>query len=161
MLNHRYDYQTNLEASLRINWRIEDVIGGRQFDYGKPFLPDSLAGVTGIRCLNAKEKLTLNHIRGYTYLYMFGLVEEYILPSVVDHAETTVHGLGVSRIPAMQTTAHCRMAGGFKGAGTHEILHRRQRQTWNLVSSIASACRHCRACDRAHSRLRFQSLKQR
>jgi hypothetical protein len=92
MLNHHYDYQTNLEASLRINWRIEDVIGGRQFDYSKPFLPDSLAGVKGIRCLNAKEKLKLNQIRGYTYLYTFGLVEEYILPSVVEHTETAVHG---------------------------------------------------------------------
>ena len=92
MLNHRYDYQTNLEASLRINWRIEDVIGGRQFDYGKPFLPDSLAGVNGIRCLSPKEKLKLNQIRGYTYLYLFGLVEEYILPSVLEHAETAVHG---------------------------------------------------------------------
>jgi len=92
MLNHRYDYQTTLETSLRINWQIEDVIGGRTFDYSKPFLPDSLAGVNGINCLNATEKLKLNHIRSYTYLYMFGLVEEYILPSVVEHAETTVHG---------------------------------------------------------------------
>jgi len=92
VLNHRYDYQSNLEASLRINWHIEDVIGGRTFDYGKPFLPESLAGVEGIRCLSAKEKLKLNQIRGYTYLYLFGLVEEYILPSVLEHAETSVHG---------------------------------------------------------------------
>ena len=92
MLNHSYDYQSNLEASLRINWRIEDVIGGRTFDYDKPFLPESLAGVDGIRCLSANEKLKLNQIRGYTYLYLFGLVEEYILPSVLEHAETSVHG---------------------------------------------------------------------
>jgi len=92
MLIHRYDYQSNLEASLKINWRIEDVIGGRTFDYGKPFLPESLAGVNGIRCLSEDEKLKLNQIRGYTYLYLFGLTEEYILPSVLDHVETTVHG---------------------------------------------------------------------
>ena len=48
MLNHNYDYKSNLETSLRINWRIEDVIGGRTFDYGKPFLPDALAGVAEI-----------------------------------------------------------------------------------------------------------------
>lgn len=92
MLNHNYDYKSNLETSLRINWRIEDVIGGRTFDYGKPFLPDALAGVAGIRCLNAKEKLKLNQIRGYTYPYLFGLVEEYIVPAVLDHARSTVHG---------------------------------------------------------------------
>jgi len=92
MLNHNYDYKSNLETSLRINWKIEDVIDGRTFDYRKPFLPDALAGVAGIRCLSAREKLKLNQIRGYTYLYLFGLVEEYILPSVVDHARTAVHG---------------------------------------------------------------------
>jgi hypothetical protein len=92
MLNHNYDYKSNLETSLRINWKIEDVIDGRTFDYRKPFLPDALAGVAGIRCLSEKEKLKLNQIRGYTYLYLFGLVEEYILPSVLDHARTAVHG---------------------------------------------------------------------
>jgi len=92
MLNHNYDYKSNLETSLRVNWKIDDVIDGRTFDYRKPFLPDALAGVAGIRCLSEKEKLKLNQIRGYTYLYLFGLVEEYILPSVVDHARTAVHG---------------------------------------------------------------------
>jgi hypothetical protein len=92
MLNHNYDYRSNLETSLRINWKIEDVIDGRTFDYRKPFLPDALAGVAGIRCLSEKEKLKLNQIRGYTYLYLFGLVEEYILPSVLDHARSAVHG---------------------------------------------------------------------
>ena len=32
------------------------------------------------------EKLLLNQIRGHGYLYMFGLVEEFILPFVLDHA---------------------------------------------------------------------------
>jgi hypothetical protein len=92
MLNHKYDYQSNLETSLRINWKIEDVIAGMTFDFKKPFLPEALAGVSGIRCLNAEEKLKLNHIRAFTYLYLFGLVEEYILPAVIDHAGTTAHG---------------------------------------------------------------------
>jgi len=85
MLSHSYDYPSILETSQRINWKLEDVIDGRTFDFGRPFLPDSLAGVATIRCLDAKEKLKLNHIRGFTYLSLFGLVEEYILPSVLDH----------------------------------------------------------------------------
>jgi hypothetical protein len=92
VLNHKYDYRSNLEASLRINWKIEDVIGGMTFDFNKPFLPEALAGVDGIECLNAEEKLKLNHIRAFTYLYLFGLVEEYILPAVIDHAGTAAHG---------------------------------------------------------------------
>ncbi len=91
-LNHKYDYQSALEASLRINWKIEDVIGGMTFDFSKPFLPEALAGVDGIECLNAEEKLKLNHIRAFTYLYLFGLVEEYIVPAVIDHAGTAAHG---------------------------------------------------------------------
>jgi hypothetical protein len=92
MLTHNYDYRSNLEASQRVNWKLEDVIEGRTFDFSKPLLPESLAGVNGIRCLNAAEKLKLNQIRGFTYLYLFGLVEEYILPAVIEHAEGSAHG---------------------------------------------------------------------
>lgn len=92
MLKHEYDYRSNLEASQKVNWRIEDVIGGRTFDFTKPFLPESLAGVEGLRCLSDAEKLKLNQIRGFTYLYLFGLCEEYILPSVLEHAEGSTHG---------------------------------------------------------------------
>ena len=92
MLNHNYDYRSTLETSQRVNWKIEDVIAGRTLDFTKPFLPDSLAGVTEIGCLSPKEKLVLNQIRGFTYLYLFGFVEEYIVPFNIDHARTTVHG---------------------------------------------------------------------
>jgi hypothetical protein len=68
------------------------VIDGRTLDFGRPLLPESLAGVNGIRCLNPGERLKLNQIRGFTYLYLFGLVEEYILPAVIEHAEGSVHG---------------------------------------------------------------------
>ena len=85
MLSHAYDYPSILQTSERINWKLEDVIGGQTFDFSRPFLPDSLAGVGAIRCLDPKETLRLNHIRAFTYLSLFGLVEEYIVPSVLDH----------------------------------------------------------------------------
>ena len=92
MLNHTYDYRSVLETSQRVNWKLEEVIKGRTLDFARPFLPDSLAGLSSIRCLSAKEKLKLNQIRGFTYLYLFGLVEEYILPSVIDHTRDRVNG---------------------------------------------------------------------
>ena len=92
MLSHNYDYKSTLETSERVKWKIEDVIAGRTFDFSKPFLPDSLAGVNGIGCLTPKEKLVLNQIRGFTYLYLFGFVEEFIVPFNIDHARTAVHG---------------------------------------------------------------------
>jgi len=42
--------------------------------------------------LTDEEKKTLNQIRGHEYLSMFGLVEEFILPYVVDHARPKLSG---------------------------------------------------------------------
>ena len=89
MLSHDYDYGSILETSERVNWKLEDVIDGRTLDYSAPFLPEALAGVAAIRCLSPAEKLKLNQIRGFTYLALFGLVEEYIVPSVLDHVRTS------------------------------------------------------------------------
>jgi hypothetical protein len=92
MLTHGYDYRSTLDIANRINWSIEDVIDGRTFDFRRPFLPEALARVNGIGCLDDAEKLKLNQIRGFSYLYLFGLVEEYILPAVIEHAGGAAHG---------------------------------------------------------------------
>jgi hypothetical protein len=42
--------------------------------------------------LRADEKRTLNQIRGAAYLGIFGLVEEFILPFVLDHARPQLQG---------------------------------------------------------------------
>jgi len=91
-MDHRYTYQAVLAASERIHWRVEDLIGGdKRLDFSKPFLPESLARVEPLAFLTAEEKLALNHIRGHGYLYVFGLVEEFILPFVLDHARPQLH----------------------------------------------------------------------
>jgi hypothetical protein len=84
---HGYTYQAALAASQRVNWRIEDIIGGdKRLDFTKPFMPEALARVELFTFLNADEKRLLNQIRGNTYLCIFGLVEEFILPFIMDHA---------------------------------------------------------------------------
>lgn len=84
--NHGYTFDAALAASERVNWRIEDIIGGdKKLDFAKPFLPESLARVEPLTFLNADEQRILNQIRGHGYLYTFGLVEEFILPFVLDH----------------------------------------------------------------------------
>jgi len=90
---HGYTYQAALAASERINWHVEDLIGGdKRLDFGKPFMPESLARVETLGFLSPSERLTLNQIRGLGYLYTFGLVEEFILPFVLDHARPQLHG---------------------------------------------------------------------
>jgi hypothetical protein len=82
----RYTYQSVLAASEMIHWRIEDIIGGdKRLDFQKPFMPESLARVEPLTFLNYDEKRILNQIRGNAYLCIFGLVEEFILPFVLDH----------------------------------------------------------------------------
>jgi hypothetical protein len=88
-----YTYGAILEAAEKINWRVEDLIGdGKKLDFSKPFLPESLARVKPLTFLTADEQLGLNQIRGNGYLYIFGLVEEFILPFVLDHARPLLHG---------------------------------------------------------------------
>ena len=88
-----YTYEATLAASEQVNWRVEDLIGGdKRLDFGKPFMPETLARIEPLNFLTSKERLTLNHIRGHGYLYIFGLVEEFILPFVLDHARPMLHG---------------------------------------------------------------------
>jgi hypothetical protein len=87
MITSTYNYQETLAASVKVNWRVEDIIGrDKHLDFTKPFMPDSLARVNSIDFLRDDEKILLNQIRGYGYLSTFGLVEEFILPFVLDHA---------------------------------------------------------------------------
>jgi len=85
--HHGYSYQAALAASQKANWRIEDIIGGdKRLDFSKPFMPEMLARVAGMDFLMPAEQRILNQIRGHAYLSLFGLVEEFILPFVLDHA---------------------------------------------------------------------------
>ena len=89
----QYSYQEELAKSERINWRIEDIIGGdKRLDFSKPFLPESLARVTGLTFLTPHEQMVVNQIRGHGYLATFGVVEEFILPFVLDHARPQLSG---------------------------------------------------------------------
>jgi hypothetical protein len=90
---HPYSFKDILGRAERINWRVEDLIGGdKTLDFTKPFLPESLARTAQLDFLSADEKLRLNQIRGHAYLAIFGLVEEFILPFVLDHARPYING---------------------------------------------------------------------
>jgi hypothetical protein len=87
-----YSYRALLAASERVNWRVEDLIGpGKRLDFGRPFMPESLARVESLDMLSVAGQRTLNQIRGFEYLGVFGLVEEFILPFVLDRARSLVH----------------------------------------------------------------------
>jgi len=88
-----YNYQETLAASQKANWRLEDIIGGdKRLGFAQPFMPESFARVEELGFLTPAEKLKLNQIRGFDYLCAFGLVEEFILPFVLDHARPQLQG---------------------------------------------------------------------
>ena len=83
-MGYNYAYKDLLERAERVNWRIEDLIGGdKRLDFSRAFMPENLARVEGLDFLTTNEKKILNQIRGHAYLRIFGLVEEFILPFVL------------------------------------------------------------------------------
>ena len=72
-------YAKCVEVSKRIRWDTDrDVIRGRQFDFGKKFLPDGLSKVEQLPFLTADEKRLFSQVQGRTYANMFALVERFI-----------------------------------------------------------------------------------
>lgn len=89
----RFTYRETFAAAEHERWRVEDLIGGdRRLDFGRPFLPESLARTSQLEFLDDAERRTLNQVRGHAYLSIFGLVEEFILPFVLDHARSRLGG---------------------------------------------------------------------
>ena len=92
-MQHNYTFEAAYAASQRAHWEIEDIIGGdKVLDFSKPFMPESLARVDALTFMTPAEKTVMNQIRGHGYLYVFGMVEEFILPFVVDHARSHING---------------------------------------------------------------------
>jgi hypothetical protein len=88
-----YTYEATLAASEKVDWTVEDLIGGgKRLDFSRPFLPEAFARTAEAPGLDASEKLKLNQIRGHDYLCQFGIVEEFILPFVVDHVRPRLAG---------------------------------------------------------------------
>ena len=84
---HDFNYQATLASSLRAQWQLDDVLREDQdLDFSRNFLPESLARTAQLSGLNAFEQKTLNQIAAHEYLCMFGVVEEFILPFLLDHA---------------------------------------------------------------------------
>jgi hypothetical protein len=78
-------YAKCIEVSKRVRWDIDrDVIRNRSFDFAKKFLPDGLTRIGGLEFLGREEKRLLSQIQGRTYANMFGLVERFIGPKIVD-----------------------------------------------------------------------------
>ena len=90
---HELNFSDVLASSVKAAWQVEDVLPPHaKLDFGRRFMPETLARTDGLSFLGDGEKRILNQIRGHEYLSIFGLVEEFILPFVLDHARPQLNG---------------------------------------------------------------------
>jgi hypothetical protein len=81
----RKRYANAIEVSKRVRFEIDrDVIRGRKFDFAKKFLPDGLSKIERLDFLGTEEKRLFSQVQGRTYANMFGLVERFIGPKILD-----------------------------------------------------------------------------
>jgi hypothetical protein len=86
-------YAKCIEASKRVRFDIDkDVIRARQLDFGRKFLPDGLSAAAKLPFLADEEKRLFSQIQGRTYANMFGLVERFIGPKMLELSRA--HWLG-------------------------------------------------------------------
>ena len=65
-------YAKCVEVSKRVRFDIDrDVIRGRNFDFGKKFLPDGLSRIGALPFLDEAGKRFLSQIQGRTYANVF------------------------------------------------------------------------------------------
>src|SRR5262245_33859233 len=90
---HDFNYEATLASSLRAQWQLDDVLREDQdLDFTRNFMPESLARTAAVTSLNPFEQRILNQISAHQYLAIFGVVEEFILPFLVDHARPALRG---------------------------------------------------------------------
>jgi para-aminobenzoate N-oxygenase AurF len=81
-------YEATFRASLRAQWDLDSVLApGQELDFTRNFLPQSLARTEALTSLSADERRLLNQISAREYLSLFIIVEEFILPFLLDHAQ--------------------------------------------------------------------------
>lgn len=90
---HDFNYEATLASSLKAAWQLDDVLRtDQELDFTRNFVPESLARTAALGSLSADEQRVLNHISAHQYLCIFGVVEEFILPFLLDHARPALRG---------------------------------------------------------------------
>jgi hypothetical protein len=90
---HDFNYEATLASSLRAQWQLDDVLrADQELDFSRNFMPESLARTAAVASLNPFEQRVLNQLSAHQYLAIFGVVEEFILPFLFDHARPALRG---------------------------------------------------------------------
>jgi hypothetical protein len=88
-----YSYSRCLQNAYKVNWKIDELLGNRQFDLSKHWLPSALTGASHVSFLSADERRKLTHVEMASYAHLFSYVEEFVAPLVTELAlESAIDG---------------------------------------------------------------------
>lgn len=121
------DYPSIVATSQQVEWTVEDIFGDRRFDAAKKIIPDSWVRTQHLPFLTAQEQRTLNHLRAFSYVHLFGNYEEFIPMHLIELAQQDWHG----------DRAHLRALLRF---GEEEIKHQQLFQRAEAV--LETSCGH-------------------
>lgn len=86
-------YARCVKQSKKVEWQIDrDLIRGRDFDFGRRFLPDGLSYADRLDFLTSDERRLMSQVQGRSYAYIFGLVERFISAKMLE--QSRAHALG-------------------------------------------------------------------
>ena len=70
------DYPSIVATSEKVAWTVDEIFGEWRFDTTKPIVPDSWVGTQHLAFLSEDERRTLNHLRAFSYVHLFGNYDE-------------------------------------------------------------------------------------
>ena len=86
-------YEATFRASLRAQWDLDSVLEpAQELDFSRNFLPQSLARTDRLASLSPEERRLLNQISAHQYLSLFVIVEQFILPFLLEHSREAARG---------------------------------------------------------------------
>src|SRR5262245_1588840 len=86
------DYAAIVSTSERVAWTVDEIFGDRRIDASRPIVPASWVGTEALGFLDAREQLTLNHCRAFSYVHLLGNYEEFIPLHLSDVVQGDWHG---------------------------------------------------------------------
>lgn len=85
------DYPSIVATSEKVAWTVDAIFRDRRFDATTRIIPDSWVRTQRLTFLNAQDQRTLNHIRAFSYVHLFGNYEEFIPLHLIEIAQQDWH----------------------------------------------------------------------
>jgi hypothetical protein len=114
------DYPSIVATSQKVEWTVDEIFRDRRFDTAKKIIPDSWVRTQHLTFLTEQEQRTLNHLRAFSYVHLFGNYEEFIPMHLLELAQRDWYG----------DRAHLRALWRF---GEEEVKHQQLFQRAETV----------------------------